>query len=138
MFLYEPIRDAVLDATTVESEKDAKPKLWQMILAGGLAGALGTYITSPTDLIKIRMQSGVKYDGVIDAFVSVRDQTRNAAGPYINATRHGTVITAAEITAADGRALPRDTLSRERRFPRRAAFSHYGMAGRPTCSDRSL
>ena len=26
---------------------------------------------SPTDMIKIRMQSGVKYDGVIDAFTSI-------------------------------------------------------------------
>lgn len=71
MFLYEPIRDAVLAATTPEGEEQAQPKLWQMILAGGLAGAIGTYITSPTDLIKIRMQSGVKYDGVLDAFVSI-------------------------------------------------------------------
>lgn len=71
MFLYEPIRDAVLKATSKDGE-DAEPKLWQMILAGGLAGAIGTYITSPTDLIKIRMQSGVKYDGVVDALVSVR------------------------------------------------------------------
>ena len=72
MFLYEPIRDAVLAATSKEGEENAPPKLWQMIVAGGLAGAIGTYITSPTDLVKIRMQSGVKYDGLIDAFVSVR------------------------------------------------------------------
>ena len=72
MFLYEPIRDAVLAATAKEGEEDARPKLWQMIVAGGLAGAIGTYITSPTDLIKIRMQSGVAYDGLLDAFFSVR------------------------------------------------------------------
>jgi len=71
MFLYEPIRDAVLAASTPEGEERAQPKLWQMIVAGGLAGAIGTYITSPTDLVKIRMQSGVKYDGVIDAFTSI-------------------------------------------------------------------
>merc|ERR1712023_263067 len=71
MFLYEPIRDAVLDATTPEGESKSEPKLWQMIVAGGLAGAIGTYITSPTDLVKIRMQSGVRYNGVIDAFVSI-------------------------------------------------------------------
>lgn len=70
MFLYEPIRDAVLKATSKDGE-DAAPKLWQMILAGGLAGAIGTYITSPTDLIKIRMQSGVQYGGVVDAFMSI-------------------------------------------------------------------
>ena len=71
MAIYEPLRDAVLAATTPEGKQGAEPKLWQMILAGGLAGAIGTYITSPTDLIKIRMQSGVKYDGIIDAFSSI-------------------------------------------------------------------
>ena len=71
MALYEPLRDAVLSATTPEGEDPSEPKLWQMIVAGGLAGAIGTYITSPTDLIKIRMQSGVKYDGLLDAFSSV-------------------------------------------------------------------
>lgn len=68
MFLYEPIRDATLKFT---GDEGGEPKLWQMILAGGLAGAIGTYLTSPTDLIKVRMQSGVKYDGVIDAFTSI-------------------------------------------------------------------
>ena len=71
MYLYEPIRDAVLKATTPEGEELAEPKLYQMILAGGLAGAIGTYLTSPTDLIKIRMQSGVHYDGVCGAFASI-------------------------------------------------------------------
>jgi len=71
MFMYEPIRDAVLKATTPEGEEGGEPKLWQMILAGGLAGAIGTFLTSPTDLIKIRMQSGVQYNGVIDAFMSI-------------------------------------------------------------------
>jgi hypothetical protein len=28
-------------------------------------------LTSPTDLIKVRMQSGVAYDGLIDAFTSI-------------------------------------------------------------------
>ena len=72
MYLYEPIRDAVLDKTTPEVDKGkVGPKLWQMILAGGLAGAIGTFLTSPTDLIKIRMQSGVAYGGVIDALLSI-------------------------------------------------------------------
>ena len=71
MYLYEPIRDAVLKATTPEGQEGAEPKLWQMILAGGLAGAIGTFLTSPTDLIKIRMQSGVQYGGVVDAFMSI-------------------------------------------------------------------
>lgn len=71
MFLYEPLRDAVLAATTPEGEEGGEPKLWQMIVAGGLAGAIGTYLTSPTDLVKVRMQSGVAYDGVIDAFASI-------------------------------------------------------------------
>lgn len=75
MCLYEPIRDAVLKATTPEEEYEGRdppePKLYQMIVAGGLAGAIGTFLTSPTDLVKIRMQSGVAYDGVRHAFASV-------------------------------------------------------------------
>ena len=71
MFLYEPIRDAVLKASTKEGEPPSQPKLWQMIVAGGIAGAVGTFLTSPTDLVKIRMQSGVKYDGVVDAFSTI-------------------------------------------------------------------
>lgn len=71
MYMYEPIRDAVLQATTPEGEDKSEPKLWQMIIAGGLAGAIGTFLTSPTDLIKIRMQSGVQYGGVIDALMSI-------------------------------------------------------------------
>lgn len=75
MYLYEPIRDAVLTATTPEGEEGGEPKLWQMILAGGLAGGIGTFLTSPTDLIKIRMQSGVQYGGVIDALTSIAAST---------------------------------------------------------------
>lgn len=71
MFLYEPLRDAVLKATTPPGEEGSKPKLWQMIVAGGLAGAIGTFITSPTDLVKIRMQSGVQFDGVFAAFAQI-------------------------------------------------------------------
>lgn len=71
MALYEPLRDAVLTASTPEGKQPEEPKLWQMIVAGGLAGAIGTFLTSPTDMIKIRMQSGVKYDGVIGAFSSI-------------------------------------------------------------------
>jgi hypothetical protein len=71
MCLYEPIRDAVRKRTAGGGgNKDLR--LWQMILAGGLAGAIGTFLTSPTDLIKIRMQSGsTSYDGLVQAFVSV-------------------------------------------------------------------
>ena len=55
MALYEPIRDAVMRATS--DDPNADPTLWQMILAGGIAGAVGTFLTSPTDLVKVRMQS---------------------------------------------------------------------------------
>ena len=47
MYMYEPIRDAVLQATTPEGEDKSEPKLWQMIIAGGLAGAIGTFLTCP-------------------------------------------------------------------------------------------
>ena len=69
MALYEPIRDAVMRATS--DDPNADPTLWQMILAGGIAGAVGTFLTSPTDLVKVRMQSGASYDSVSAAFADV-------------------------------------------------------------------
>ena len=119
MLLYEPIRDAVLAATAKDG--DTEPKLWQMILAGGLAGAIGTYLTSPTDLVKIRMQSGVRYDGVIDAFGSVRSRSPRPALCALPLTR---------------RSLR--THASHSRSSRRAGCSHSGMDGRPTYSARLL
>ena len=52
MGIYEPMRNAVCG-------KDSEPKLWQMFLAGGLAGAIGVFIASPFDLIKVRKQAGL-------------------------------------------------------------------------------
>lgn len=122
MFLYEPIRDAVLAATTKEGEENAQPKLWQMILAGGLAGAIGTYITSPTDLVKIRMQSGVAYDGVLDAFASVG----SAASPAHTHAR-----------CSQQPSLNVRSLARPRRLRRLTASCRSGTAGHQMCSARS-
>lgn len=58
MGIYEPLRDVVCAAGRGE-DGNAQPKLWQMIIAGGLAGMIGVFIASPFDLIKVRMQSGL-------------------------------------------------------------------------------
>ena len=59
MGLYEPLRDMVYNAGMDRQNERAEPKLWQMILAGGLSGMIGVFIASPFDLIKVRMQAGM-------------------------------------------------------------------------------
>jgi hypothetical protein len=50
--LYSPIKKLLIGETT----SPAEVPLWKKILAGGLAGGLGSAIANPTDLVKIRMQ----------------------------------------------------------------------------------
>ena len=61
MGAYEPIRDAVsARAATRKGGKVGRRKLllWQQLVAGGLAGAMGTLVASPLDLVKVRQQAG--------------------------------------------------------------------------------
>ena len=61
MGAYEPIRDAVsARAAARKGGKAGRRKLllWQQLVAGGLAGAMGTLVASPLDLVKVRQQAG--------------------------------------------------------------------------------
>jgi solute carrier family 25 (mitochondrial uncoupling protein), member 8/9 len=54
MMIYEPIRDGL---AIFGSEPDGTAALWQMVLAGGIAGMIGALLTSPFDLAKVRAQA---------------------------------------------------------------------------------
>ena len=61
MGAYEPIRDAVsARAAARKGGKAGRRKLLlrQQLVAGGLAGAMGTLVASPLDLVKVRQQAG--------------------------------------------------------------------------------
>jgi solute carrier family 25 protein 14/30 len=51
MGLYEPLKQMLASPT------DKKEPLWKKIVAGGLAGMIGSGIANPTDLIKVRFQA---------------------------------------------------------------------------------
>ena len=115
MALYEPIRDAVMRATS--DDPNADPTLWQMILAGGIAGAVGTFLTSPTDLVKVRMQSGASYDSVSAAFADVYKDgglTGLWAGWVPNCQR-SFIVNAAELATCAARPPARSAPPRRRR-----------------------
>ena len=115
MALYEPIRDAVMRATS--DDPNADPTLWQMILAGGIAGAVGTFLTSPTDLVKVRMQSGASYDSVSAAFADVYKDgglTGLWAGWVPNCQR-SFIVNAAELATCAARPPARPAPPRRRR-----------------------
>lgn len=50
--LYAPIKKVMMG-----DELPANVSLWKKIVAGGLAGGVGSAIANPTDLVKIRMQA---------------------------------------------------------------------------------
>jgi solute carrier family 25 (mitochondrial carrier), member 14/30 len=50
--LYAPIKKFLIGETS-----PAEVPLWKKIVAGGLAGGVGSAIANPTDLLKIRMQA---------------------------------------------------------------------------------
>ncbi|XP_053381082.1 mitochondrial uncoupling protein 4-like [Mercenaria mercenaria] len=51
MNIYEVLRDRVF-----KKNKDGTFSLWKGVIVGSTAGALGQFIASPTDLIKVNMQ----------------------------------------------------------------------------------
>jgi len=50
--LYAPIKKAIMG-----NDKPSDVSLWKKMVAGGLAGGIGSAIANPTDLLKIRMQA---------------------------------------------------------------------------------
>ncbi|KAI8928184.1 mitochondrial carrier domain-containing protein [Entophlyctis helioformis] len=55
--LYEPFKNALATATTGRDEPPRADPLWKKVVAGGAAGAVGSAIANPTDLLKVRMQA---------------------------------------------------------------------------------
>ena len=51
MSIYEVIREKIL-----KKNPDGSYPLWKSSLGGLTAGALGQFIASPTDLVKVQMQ----------------------------------------------------------------------------------
>lgn len=70
---YEYLRENFVNAAPSSSsssnnKKSSKPEKWKDLVAGGMAGGIGTYLTNPLDVIKTRLQTGnaLKYSGVWD------------------------------------------------------------------------
>lgn len=60
MMIYEPIKNGL--TVTFGGQPDGTALLWQMVLAGGLAGILGAMITSPFDMAKVKAQADSSID----------------------------------------------------------------------------
>lgn len=76
--------------------------LWQKIVAGAGSGALGSFIATPTDLVKIRFQSYSPrhknpYKNTFDAFYQIIKHENGIFGLYKGATP--TVVRAALLTS---------------------------------------
>jgi solute carrier family 25 uncoupling protein 8/9 len=110
--LYGPIRDSLgVKAGTPKTEIP----IWKKILAGGTAGALASAVASPTDLIKVRLQTDgqmkgkdgaflpKKYRGMPHAFLSiVREEGVLGLWKGTTATAaRATVLAATELATYD-------------------------------------
>lgn len=108
MGTFDPIKAAIAKAARVPSN-EAMP-FWILALAGGLAGAIGTVIATPTEIAKVRLQAGAS-GGVFGAL-----STLHAEGGIIGLWLHPSivpnvqrsfVVNAAELAACVARARTR-------------------------------
>jgi len=68
MLIYEPIRDVAMRLMGTDSTQTQADDVIARFVTGGTAGAIGTFISSPTDIMKVRMQAdvdGSRYRGSI-------------------------------------------------------------------------
>ncbi|KAG0583895.1 hypothetical protein M758_3G169200 [Ceratodon purpureus] len=104
--LYEPVRDLYIGKDHV-----GDPPLLKKIAAGLTTGALGICVASPTDLVKVRLQSegklapGVprRYSGAMNAYSTIVKQegfTKLWTGLGPNVARNA-IINAAELASYD-------------------------------------
>lgn len=103
MGLYEPARAAIAPGKSV-----ADVSLWQRILAGFLAGGIGSAIANPTDLIKIRFQARRPdqpkvYKHTLDAFMQIYQQAglRGLYTGVVPTTLRAAVLTGAQLSSYD-------------------------------------
>lgn len=101
--MYEPVRNSMIKE---EKEKKMTP-LHKKLVAGVVSGGVAMYVSSPFDLVKVRMQDFEKskeYKGLMDCFKQIYKQhgfyKGFFEGVWPNVTR-GAVMTTAELTAYD-------------------------------------
>eukprot|EP01121_Diplochlamys_sp_Union-15-3_P013895 TRINITY_DN4379_c0_g1_i1.p1 TRINITY_DN4379_c0_g1~~TRINITY_DN4379_c0_g1_i1.p1 ORF type:complete len:294 (-),score=40.52 TRINITY_DN4379_c0_g1_i1:22-903(-) len=102
MGLYEPVKDLL------HPHSDKPISLGKKILAGAVAGAVGSAIANPTDLIKVRMQAEIghsekRYASTMDAFSSIY-KSEGLAGLYRGVgptTKRAMILTASQLPAYD-------------------------------------
>ncbi|ORY00067.1 mitochondrial carrier [Basidiobolus meristosporus CBS 931.73] len=89
---------------------DAQDKylpLWKKIVAGGSAGAIGSAIANPTDLVKVRMQAktgAVKYKSTLDAFIRIYRDEGGIRGLYRGVgptTQRAILLTSSQLPSYD-------------------------------------
>jgi len=104
--LYAPIRNAIVDPDTPRD----KIAFHQKLAAGGLAGALSSFICVPSDLMKVRLQvdgmvkgSTKQYSGMIDCLRKIVAQD-GITGMWRGSTptiARATVLAAVEMSSFD-------------------------------------
>ena len=103
---YSSIRMGLYDSIKVllasENTRKDEFSFWQKLVAGAGSGALGSFIATPTDLVKIRFQSYSPrhqnpYKNTFHAFYCIWKEEKGIAGLYRGATP--TVIRAAILTS---------------------------------------
>ena len=98
MGLYDSIKILIAPKGTGKDEFS----FWQKLIAGASSGALGSFIATPTDLVKIRFQSYSPrhknpYKNTFDAFYRIMKYENGIYGLYKGATP--TVVRAAILTS---------------------------------------
>ncbi|KAI9201842.1 solute carrier family 25, member 30-like protein [Polychytrium aggregatum] len=101
MGLYQPIKDAL------KTPGETHELLWKKVVAAASSGAIGSAITNPVDLIKIRMQARgdqqVPYKNIIDAFRTIA-RNEGLGGLYKGVgpnVQRAAVLTASQLPSYD-------------------------------------
>lgn len=103
---YSSIRMGLYDSVKILMAPQGTGKhefyFWQKLVAGASSGALGSFIATPTDLVKIRFQSYSPrhknpYKNTFDAFYQIIKHENGIYGLYKGATP--TVVRAALLTS---------------------------------------
>jgi solute carrier family 25 protein 14/30 len=98
MGLYDSVKVLLAPKGTVKNEFS----YWQKLVAGAGSGALGSFIATPTDLVKVRFQSYSPrhknpYKNTFDAFYRIMKYENGIYGLYKGATPN--VVRAAMLTS---------------------------------------
>jgi hypothetical protein len=105
MGLYDSIKSLLAPQGTGKNEF----YFWQKLIAGAGSGALGSFIATPTDLVKIRFQSYSPrhqnpYKNTFDAFYRIMKYENGISGLYKGATPtvlRATILTSMQLSSYD-------------------------------------